>query len=693
MGGRLATGISSENAGLANYVVKRDWRRVLDREIRAEGYDFFYPKTGVAQGNQHLPTNTTNDPITLLAEARRPDSATFIIAGTRRSLYRFTAYEQPYYEGDNYFKAGEFESFYDWQLIGSGFSAQARRWEAVSCNGYLVLNNGVDLPVTYRVGDDAVEPIWELRDSGVASVGTIACLNDVLICGNISQVRPDKLDALLDGTLKNPQGFACQPYGAVQEALAMDTITYRVMWSSLDSPREFRATVKGSITAGSGELTLARPAKWIRPGTPVIILGAGVLGGNLISNVLLVHSNGLGVRLADFASTTVAGALVQNANQIGNIVAFDDLESDGKGIIKMLPIRDVLVIYKENAIFLCGYAGRTGQPFQFDRVYLGGDVPRYRNTLITVEGAYHLYASQNSFYRFDLVNRFPRHVEALQPCEATFFDRVANLDEDEVFAADNTATKEIFFCYTPTGADSALRLDYRAGTVSTTSAEYTAAIMVNRPHSPTERWFIMGSKSGAVLRYGFVDAPQIPGTGAQAARVVTVPALGIFLPEHVGRSIRWADGRVSPITAYISATQVQVEVSETIATKSFVIVGAIWHRAGSNYDSVIQSGMGSFGLPLMEKRMERYDLQLSSFSPEVVLKVDFLGGANAAESTVLATKTFAKAATQNMTTVSFMQLYLADRLTVSGRNNPCELTARIFSVLGSDSKSFSRRSE
>lgn len=193
--------VSSDSAGITNYTVKRDWRRVLDREVRAEGYDFFFPNTSIPLGDQPYP-NAPNisEPITMIHECRRPNGELAIICGTPTRLFRyFSLSDGAYYLGDG--TADEYylgSDYYDdnpgiWLVIGSGFSPQAQRWEVVDLNGLAFLNNGVDLPVSYDVAEFAVKPLYELRESGVAAVGNIAVSNDLLLCADISEMTNDAL--------------------------------------------------------------------------------------------------------------------------------------------------------------------------------------------------------------------------------------------------------------------------------------------------------------------------------------------------------------------------------------------------------------------------------------------------------------------------------------------------------------------
>lgn len=195
-GGKLMSNISADSAGIFNYVVKRDWRRVLDREVRAEGYDYFWANTSIPLGQQPYPNfPVTTEPITLIHECRQPNGNLAIVCGTPTTLYRYFALtDGSYYQGDGtpseYYLGSNYynDSPGEWIVIGSGFSPSAQRWEAEDLNGYAIFNNGVDLPVTYQVQDFQAFPIYELREAGIASVGNISVSNDLLLCGNILQL-------------------------------------------------------------------------------------------------------------------------------------------------------------------------------------------------------------------------------------------------------------------------------------------------------------------------------------------------------------------------------------------------------------------------------------------------------------------------------------------------------------------------
>lgn len=172
--------------------------------------------------------NSTVLPITLVHHVRRPNGKACLVVGTKTTLYRYFAFDDGnYFVEDldpNYFvTTGLGTPFFvetgpgtpvfveelqqgffvttgpgtpvfaanpgEWRIIGSGFSENGHRWEALNDNGYAVFNNGVDLLVTYQEQDESVVPIYELREAGVAFVGTIWENNGVLMCGDIAEMK------------------------------------------------------------------------------------------------------------------------------------------------------------------------------------------------------------------------------------------------------------------------------------------------------------------------------------------------------------------------------------------------------------------------------------------------------------------------------------------------------------------------
>lgn len=198
---------SSDVAAITGYTLKRDFRRYLDQEMRREGHDYFWPNTTLPIGLQPFPTT---DEITLIHEAKRPNGQRGVVAGTPTTLYRYFGLDNGAYFEGNGTPAAYFEEppspntpYFDdnpgsWIIIDSGLASVAQRWEELSINGWSIFNNGVDLPQTYRVEDLRAKPLYELRESGIAAVGTIAEFFGILMAADISEIQAEKLDELFD---------------------------------------------------------------------------------------------------------------------------------------------------------------------------------------------------------------------------------------------------------------------------------------------------------------------------------------------------------------------------------------------------------------------------------------------------------------------------------------------------------------
>lgn len=174
-GGRLITTLSTENVGEANYVRKLNLRREEDREVRREGWIKFVDGTSYAfDGTESL---------LRLAELVRPNGERAIIGASRTKIKKFNA------------DTGLWVS-----IAGSlTFSSSGKRWQVATLNGYLILNNGVDLPVSYRVEDDAVTPIYQMREAGFASVGRICEYNGFLMVADITEIKDGQLAMWMNG--------------------------------------------------------------------------------------------------------------------------------------------------------------------------------------------------------------------------------------------------------------------------------------------------------------------------------------------------------------------------------------------------------------------------------------------------------------------------------------------------------------
>jgi hypothetical protein len=1071
-GGRLMSGVSSDTAGIMNYVTKRDFRRYMDREVRSEGYDQFNPLPKL------LPTMPpTTDPITLITQVENPNGHRAVVVGTAKTLYRYYGLDDPFYAQSpgatdplwvdtDYYQ----DEAAQWVVIGDGFSTAGHRWEAVNINGYLVLNNGVDLPVTYRERDLVSYPITELRENGVVSVGSIADHNGILMCMDIRQRKentlnlkgavqasvgddgvryvltdettfqvtngtdgvagnilslpyyyyskvishtptpgggldtiivqwtrsPDiavgdrvciwdktlntfvwrtilsiteasilggfngllhvtldgapilaggsafdwpsftgtpfdgpyiwevtisdntgvsagnivttqrelnwfagrsiivwngatgawvtrKLLAKVDAThwtvdgapilvnnqspwywsadtnndlnpypSKSPDGirvsfvhpsietlypsqtWALDPavvvglhltfsggqsiritdvvsvggshYFETDELVKIplsdvtienpilpsdyDRYQWRVLWSRPNEPRMFGAIVTGTITPTENIITLDAPTDSFTVGQSVKIVNTSDtgqlvnltgtitqvtptqlwIGGGVITNAgsalvdaynkakaalkdaqtmltsatsaldaaQTVLKNAQAAADADPTNTDLAQAVsdaqadvtrltkvkedagsavvdaqtalddaakalepqsvsVEDAESAASIIAFEDLIDDGSAILRGLTLRNYFIIYKETAIFIARYTGQVDAPFVFEKVPIpDGAALHFSYTLVDVGGLFHFFASPTGFFRFDLTARIPQEIPEMMACKEMFF-RQADAD---VFAADNSVTREVFICLPNADeVDATLRYDYMQGTVATSAMKMTGAATVPKPTDPSvtlkpHNWFVMGGLAGLLLRYGFLNVKDVvPTATATAVASLVTASAAVFTPDHVGRSVRFANGKTFAIVGFISPTQVQVlqpGVGQT-SPQNFRIIPAIWHRDGAAYDSVIESGMEAFGAPGGDKTLTQYVLILDSHNPGAPVSVGFRNGRNAIEEVESLAGTIASPQTKNLLPLLLRDYYLGDRVTLSGVNNPVEITERLFDVNGVNSKNFGRQ--
>jgi hypothetical protein len=941
-GGALLSALSSEAIGVANYDIKRNWRKYLDRELRSEGFVQFCPKMfdGV------IPLPATAEDITLSIMLRHPNGRTAVIVGTATQIWRYAGLEDPLYV-----LAGWVEQYYytetatAWELIGDGFAAVARRWEAHQVNGYLILNNASDLPVTYRLTDDWVKPIYELRELAIASVGTICIYNTCLFCFDLSQIKdgvfeelmapvasavdayvlgvadslPDTAtindgtpgvagnvitasgssfnsaagftgmegrtirmfngverkivtvnsptEAVLDGsavlveptvkffiprdtafndyyydfciqpryadlwpavnfaaTPANPDGAiglrvwwdtgesatitgihydgisgdaffkvasdhpilsgpckleAPNAYGIFNDPAGLDRVQWRSLWSLPDAPRRFGSTYPGTINPSSDLMTLTYPVKSVElNGGDVVI--TGMKSGNLSATA--IYFDGLRFYIkdraipnfyqvlfdaaADAASAEAVAATVvdqtastlsaaksaldkattalaaapedatlsqavatasaavdtaqsawsaakteleaatkasdeadaklaasedveaQLADSVSVISRSEDLQDDGSAILRALPLRNSLVIYKETCIFLCR---QSGVQFVFSPPI---QIPSssglfYRNTLIAVDGSYHLYAAEYQFCRFDMTVQVPVSVPRLQACQNQFFDNVAPSMIEKVFAADNALTAEIFFAFPSGGADRALIYEYEFDSMSTSSIPLTAGAMVRFPGSQ-ESVFLMGGAAGKVWRYGLiaVQSRTVAGTASKAGTTIT-SLVACFSESDIGKSVRFLNGQRFGIVSFIDATHVTVVGSGTVSAQAFFVDPACYHYDGASYTSVLQSGGDAFKSESSYKKINRHELMVSSFSPDTEIDVMIRSGLNVNQ---MADRiAFTIVPPETLVAPLLEDYFLGDRLEVDGINNPVELVSRIFSISGIKSDSFGRR--
>ncbi len=217
-GGRLVTSLSLENVGQENYARKLNLRRFYDSEVRQEGWVKF-----VGAGQY---TFDGTESVMRLAELVRPNGERAIVGCSRTKLKRYNA------------------NTLVWDDISGGltFSGSGKRWQVDTLNGYLILNNTVDLPVSYRVEDAAVTPIYEMRQVGIASVGRIRQYNGFLLLADVTEVRADQLDPWMNGYANY-----------TTTSTVTENANFNVVFST-DYRKQF------NVTTGASAITVTLPA-------------------------------------------------------------------------------------------------------------------------------------------------------------------------------------------------------------------------------------------------------------------------------------------------------------------------------------------------------------------------------------------------------------------------------------------------
>ena len=715
---------SAAEAGAQNYVIKKNFRRDLDQEVRREGYDYYGDFTGqVATGSQPFPAT---EEINLVHLVRSPTGKTALIAGTKTKLYMNQSLDYEYVAttpappgSDPTYVSGSgsdpYFAEYGWKVIGTGFSGSGKRWEVANINGTTILNNGVDLPVAFRIEYSEVKPLYELRDQAVASVGTISEFNNILMLGDIRQIPDSAFSTWMNGS--TPYG----PYTGGDEV----RYQYRLLWSAVGEAEKFDASVTCTTTTGgsASDITLDWPSESFKAGDTVTVFGAGGSGGNLTTTISSI--NGTTFTLNDAASTATSSAILMHTGAIGSIVGYDDLLDDASGIMNMMELQGQLVIYKDTSIFLAVYTGVVTMPFKMTRLPVPTDKTLfYKNTLVQVEGLYHVYIGRNAFYRFDLQNRIPVVMKGLDLCSDLFFE-AAGVDissTDDVFASVNTLTKEIWFASQSTSTNKIICLDYKYNTVSTSDVSISAASAIKRQTLniqpvETEDWFVMGTSEGTLLLYGRADKALSQWGGSdsiyyarkerlklagsttsgsdQFVLSVSGSASSLSTGDEITVHLAGSNGQALTTTvSSVSSTAVTMN-SNAATTQSATHLDkhmSLSSTSTNPYESRLKSGLTAFGDPFDEKDLRSYVPHLSSHQEPVTLgmSVNIYGTRNEHEvPSQLATRSIDNL-NENMVSMFSRNFFFQDEIVINGKDNPAALHMRSYEISRLSSKSTSR---
>ena len=241
MGGKLLSAPSPDYISGVNYVKKTNWRREYNVEKLREGWTIFDPS-----GSERMfyPRPFPEDP-NLIVQFTRPNGDKMTVIATPSSIYKleydFTPTEYFFENEDGYVDPGYLRpTAYEWVKIGDNFRP-GNRWEACAIDGTLVLNNGVEIPQVYRMEWDSVRPLYELRELGVTSVGTIAAFSGYLIVADISEIAAEDMPALMNSE---------SPYGWVDpDVYTINRVVYDIIWSVPAYAEQFVPLFPGRVNA------------------------------------------------------------------------------------------------------------------------------------------------------------------------------------------------------------------------------------------------------------------------------------------------------------------------------------------------------------------------------------------------------------------------------------------------------------
>lgn len=420
-------------------------------------------------------------------------------------------------------------------------------------------------------------------------------------------------------------------YSRVVDETILNRIHWRRAWGEIDDPTRWAAAIPAKATAGSRTIELMYQALSLSVGDEILILGAGADGGNVTANILSMSEN-LFLEIDQDIQTT-ATTLLSRSDATGGLTGFEDLQDDGSAILKMKPLRDTLVIYKDTTIFLSNYTGNSVFPYATQRVEIPPNTGLYfRNSLAVYENNWHVYAGRESFYRFNLTSRVPEIMVSLEGCRSLFYDNVGREQTHSIFAADNALTKETWFCF-PGAEQHALILDQKFGVMSTTDRQYGAMSTVTYPTS---------------------DAVQ------DVADRVCLAAVGdrllIYGKTNVG------------IPAWASAKEVfYIRDSYPFAHQKLT------------YSAKLESGFEDWGNADAEKDLIDFVLKLGSWSESSPIRVTLLGAVNPSDTAdVMDVLYIDEPERYNSFPTLFRSFYLADRIELEVQLQKVSIVSRMY---------------
>ena len=762
----------------ANYTEKLNFRRETDGELRREGWDLFRPKgvetVQTTWGNtKFFDAIDAQYPIRAVHQFPGSDGAAVLIAIGGQKVWRLEATGGTYAEdpndpdaqyavddlGRDYWlpKDDDFlwKEIYNFDSNMDAVQADgtliapseggAYRWEVVTVQNHVIINNGVDLPVIYRSDWSAAEPLYGLRENGVVSVGTISSYQDRLFCSDITVLTAGFDELFLQTTHDPYSSITIEKYPPNVSAIRTERLQYRMMYSAEGEPRLFNTGIElsadepllmesGGIPSiltvtSSGEygITFSYRFKLNTPGSLYKLFNYGEYQGqeaytiNMItpisdikltdesgftsgiflapsgSSYKLVNSIGADMTFINPSTSAALGAgsysvvLRPYSEQLRAPAAVREFAQDGSRILKMKELADKLVVYRDSGFFFVSKTNNSKFPFSVEARYKGGRIPDFRHTIIDVDGKQHLFMGNSGVYSISRTSTEPQPVSLFEIGPPFWQIVPADLSEF-VYSMDNPVTREIFInC--PLGyhedADGNY-LDERGDPSNTPKLKWgvIAYDYVNKTLSTIDTSFTSGS---------FIRKPRTVRKGPDEAWFI----MGV----HQARGNEY----IYPGTQYREDARyggVLVRYGYGPPGHNERLPYRYYGRLGYGYESRIKSGLIDFGDSFSDKEVRSYVLELSSkygttpvrvklstsTSPQGTEEVETMSVVDGVNIDYVELNNLVD---ENMIPLLLRAPYIRDEIIVlpsydsdgNPTDNPIKLVGRTFEVSGVDSRS------
>ncbi len=285
---------------------------------------------------------------------------------------------------------------------------------------------------------------------------------------------------------------------------------------------------------------------------------------------------------------------------------YQDWQEDGSPIIKMEQLGEHLACYRSGGYFLTTQSGKVANPFSFRTRYVGRSVPTFRNSIINVNNRTHYYAGHAGMYQ--LSQSQPEPVSSPLLTTATnFWEKVSKEESEYIFTASNPLTKEYFLCT----QDRTYGIDYIENTVSEMDFVLTAASMARQPseliipppNDLVDPWFIMSMRVDDNKLYEGMDVTNLSASDSAELFSGATPSIGTFTGNLQVRYGWGPPDDNQTLEANLGTPQA--------ASEHRVYYRELKNGMQTDYKSILQSGLTTFGDTFNEKDMRTYILHVA----------------------------------------------------------------------------------